>query len=236
VIAVEGLSVQAGAFAVEGVSFTVGTGEYAVLMGRTGCGKTTLLEAVCGLKPVRGGRVRLLGRDVTHLPPADRGVGYVPQDLALFPTMTVREHLGFALEVRRWDRAEAARRVDELTELLGLGKLLDRRPRGLSGGEAQRVALGRALAFRPGVLLLDEPLSALDEDTRGAMYGLLRSVQRQTGVTALHVTHSRAEARALADRVFVFDGGAPREAPPNSLRDEPPRTVEAGTDDSPERV
>jgi ABC-type sugar transport system ATPase subunit len=220
VIAVEGLSVQSGAFAVEGVSFTVETGEYAVLMGRTGCGKTTLLEAVCGLKAVRGGRVRLLGRDVTDLPPADRGVGYVPQDLALFPTMTVREHLGFALEVRRWDPAEAARRVEELTELLGLGKLLDRRPRGLSGGEAQRVALGRALAFRPGVLLLDEPLSALDEDTRCVMYGLLRSVQRQTGVTALHVTHSRAEARALADRLFVFDRGTLRESPADSLRDE----------------
>ncbi len=219
-IAVEGLSVRAGVFAVEGISFAVGTGEYAVLMGRTGCGKTTLLEAVCGLKPVRGGRVRLLGRDVTDLPPADRGVGYVPQDLALFPTMTVRDHLGFALEVRRWDPAAAARRIAELTELLGLGRLLDRRPPGLSGGEAQRVALGRALAFRPAVLLLDEPLSALDEDTRTGMYGMLRSVQRQTGVTTLHVTHSRAEARALADRLFVFDKGGLREGPPASLRDE----------------
>ena len=219
-IAVEGLSVRAGAFAVEGISFAVGTGEYAVLMGRTGCGKTTLLEAVCGLKRVRGGRVRLLGRDVTDLPPADRGVGYVPQDLALFPTMTVRDHLGFALEVRRWDPVAAARRIAELTELLGLGRLLDRRPPGLSGGEAQRVALGRALAFRPAVLLLDEPLSALDEDTRTGMYGMLRSVQRQTGVTTLHVTHSRAEARALADRLFVFDKGGLREGPPASLRDE----------------
>jgi len=212
VIAVDGLSLKMGAFAVEGVSFTAGTGEYAVLMGRTGCGKTSLLEAICGLKPVRGGRVRLLGRDVTDLPPADRGVGYVPQDLALFPTMTVREHLGFALEVRRWDATLAARRVEELTELLGLGHLLDRRPPGLSGGEAQRVALGRALAFHPGVLLLDEPLSALDEDTRAGMYELLRSVQRQTGVTTLHVTHSRAEARALADRLFVFDKGVLRES------------------------
>jgi len=216
VIAVDGLSLQMGAFAVEGVSFSANTGEYAVLMGRTGCGKTSLLEAVCGLKPVRGGRVRLLGRDVTDLPPADRGVGYVPQDLALFPTMTVRENLRFALEVRRWNPAVAARRVEELTELLGLGHLLDRQPPGLSGGEAQRVALGRALAFRPGVLLLDEPLSALDEDTRAGMYELLRSVQRQTGVTTLHVTHSRAEARALADRLFVFDKGVLRESAVNT--------------------
>jgi ABC-type sugar transport system ATPase subunit len=222
VIAVEGLSVRAGAFAVEGVSFAVSTGEYAVLMGRTGCGKTTMLEAVCGLKPVRSGRVRLLGRDVTDMPPADRGVGYVPQDLALFPTMTVREHLVFALEVRRWDPAGAARRVEELSAMLGLRHLLDRRPPGLSGGEAQRVALGRALSFRPAVLLLDEPLSALDEDTRGGMYGLLRSVQRQTGVTALHVTHSRAEARALADRLFVFEKGALRESDVGGLGGEPP--------------
>jgi ABC-type sugar transport system ATPase subunit len=221
VIAVEGLSVRAGAFAVEDLSFAVATGEYAVLMGRTGCGKTTLLESICGLKPIRGGRIKLLGRDVTDLSPADRGVGYVPQDLALFPTMTVRDHLGFALEVRRWDPKDAARRIDELTGMLGLGHLLDRRPPGLSGGESQRVALGRALAFRPAVLLLDEPLSALDEDTRGGMYGLLRSVQRQTGVTTLHVTHSRAEARALADRLFVFDKGTVRESHSGTLRDEP---------------
>src|SRR5205085_3681962 len=133
-----------GAFAVEGLSFTTGTGEYAVLMGRTGCGKTTLLEAICGLKPVRAGRIRLLGRDVTNLPPADRGVGYVPQDLALFPTMTVREHLGFALHIRG-RHGEIPDRVAELSRLLGLGALLDRGPQGLSGGESQRVALGRAL-------------------------------------------------------------------------------------------
>src|SRR4051812_42480304 len=175
-------------------------------MGRTGCGKTTLLEAVCGLRPVRAGRIRLGTADVTHLPPADRGIGYVPQDLALFPAHTVRGHLGFALEVRGRPRAEVDGRVAELADLLGLGGLLDRTPDGLSGGEAQRVALGRALAFRPSVLLLDEPLSALDEDTRAGMYDLLRAVQRQTGVTTLHVTHSRAEAKALADRLFVFEG------------------------------
>jgi ABC-type sugar transport system ATPase subunit len=105
--------------------------------------------------------------------------------------------------------------------MLGIRHLLDRLPQGLSGGESQRVALGRALAFRPGVLLLDEPLSALDEDTRAEMAGLLRSVQRQTGVTALHITHSRTEARALADRLFVFDTGVLRELPPGSLQDGP---------------
>jgi ABC-type sugar transport system ATPase subunit len=211
-IAVENLALRAGAFALDGVSFHVETGRYAVLMGKTGCGKTTLLEAVAGLKPVRAGRVLLMGRDVTALRAAERGVGYLPQDLALFPTMTVREHLEFALDVRRWDRSAIAARVTELAALLGLGPLLDRRPEGLSGGEAQRVALGRALSFRPRVLLLDEPLSALDDETRQEMYALLRSVQRQTGVTALHVTHNLSEAKALADRLFVIKGGAITEA------------------------
>ena len=146
-------------------------------MGRTGCGKTTLLEAICGLKPVRAGRVRLLGRDVTDLPPADRGVGYVPQDLALFPTHD-RAASTWASPWRcaAGTAARSPRRVDELAELLGLGHLLDRRPQGLSGGEAQRVALGGRWRSARRVLLLDEPLSALDEDTRAGMYGLLRSV------------------------------------------------------------
>lgn len=186
-------------------------------MGRTGSGKTTLLEAICGLKPVRSGRVLLCGRDVTRLKPADRNVGYVPQDLALFPTMTVREHLTFALGLRGWDGNAIARRVDELTRLLGIAHLLDRRPAGLSGGESQRVALGRALAYNPPVLLLDEPLSALDDETRAEMYALLRSVQRETGVTTLHVTHSGAEARALADHLLVLREGAVEERPPETL-------------------
>ncbi|HKI36866.1 MAG TPA: ATP-binding cassette domain-containing protein [Gemmataceae bacterium] len=206
-IALENLALRAGAFALDSVSFRVETGQYAVLMGKTGSGKTTLLEAVAGLKPVRAGRVLLMGHDVTALKAAERGVGYLPQDLALFPTMTVCEHLEFALRVRRRDRQTIADRVAELAALLGIGHLLDRRPEGLSGGESQRVALGRALSFRPRVLLLDEPLSALDDETRQEMYALLRSVQRQTGVTALHVTHNLSEAKVLADRLFVLRGG-----------------------------
>jgi ABC-type sugar transport system ATPase subunit len=210
-IAIDNLHLHAGAFALDGLSLTVPTGEYAVLMGKTGCGKTTLLEAICGLRHVRSGRIVLLGRDVTHLRPAERGVGYVPQDLALFPTLRVREHLAFALEVRRAPASEIAARVHEMAGLLGIAGLLERYPQGLSGGEAQRVALGRALAFHPRVLLLDEPLSALDEDTRGGMVDLLRDVQQRTGVTTLHVTHSLTEARRLADRLFVLEGGVLRE-------------------------
>lgn len=206
-IEVANLALRAGAFAIDGLSFSVATGQYAVLMGKTGSGKTTILEALCGLRPVRGGHVRLLDRDVTHAKPAERGIGYVPQDLALFQTMSVREHLTFALVIRRWPRVDIEARVSDLAELLGLTKLLDRRPRGLSGGESQRVALGRALSFHPRLLVLDEPLSALDDATREEMYALLRSVQRQTGVTALHVTHSTTEAEKLADRVLVLKDG-----------------------------
>jgi ABC-type sugar transport system ATPase subunit len=211
-ISVENLSVQAGAFSLAGVTFSIPTGSHGILMGRTGSGKTTLLEAVCGLKPVARGAIRLDARDVTALKPGARGIGYVPQDGALFPSMTVADHLGFALVVRRW-RPDAIRaRVEEMTALLGLGALLSRRPAGLSGGEAQRVALGRALSCHPSVLCLDEPLSALDDETREEMCVVLETVRRRTGVTVLHVTHSRAEAQRLGDCVFHLRDGVVREA------------------------
>ncbi len=176
-------------------------------MGKTGCGKTTLLEGVCGLRRLESGTIRLLDRGVTGLRPADRGIGYVPQDLALFSTLSVRDHLAFALVVRRRPWREIAARVKELAELLGIGRLLDRKPRGLSGGEAQRVALGRALAMRPQVLLFDEPLSALDDETRQEMYELLQAVRRAMPVTVLHVTHNRDEASRLGDCFFQLGDG-----------------------------
>jgi ABC-type sugar transport system ATPase subunit len=201
-IELDGIGLHVGAFALRNVSLTVPTGCYAVLMGRTGSGKTTLLEVICGLRQPDTGRVRLVGRDVTHLRPAERGVGYVPQDGALFPTLTVRDHLAFAPTVHGWPAARVRQQVERFADLLGIEHLLDRRPQGLSGGERQRVALGRALAFDPVVLLLDEPLSALDEQTRTEMYRVLREVRRQVHVTTLHVTHSQAEAEQLADRVL----------------------------------
>jgi molybdate/tungstate transport system ATP-binding protein len=208
VIAVDNLSVRAGMFALDRLSFRVETGQYAVLMGKTGSGKTTLLEALCGLKPVQAGSINLDGRDVTHLKPAERQIGYVPQDVALFQTMTVREHLAFALVIRKQSAQVIERRVKELAELLGIEHLLDRKPAGLSGGESQRVALGRALSHPPRILLLDEPLSALDDATREEMYGLLQLVQKQTGVTTLHVTHSVREAQQLGDRILVLTDGS----------------------------
>ena len=206
-IQAESLTVEAGGFRLANVTFRVPSGAYCVLMGRTGSGKTTLLEAVCGLKRVVAGQVLLHGRDVTHWKAAERGIGFVPQDGALFETMTVREHLEFALRVRRWSRSAIRRRVEALAALVEVQPLLARRPQGLSGGERQRVALARALSFEPEFLCLDEPLSALDDDSRRHMIALLKQVQRETGVTALHVTHNRSEAEALADeRLAIVDG------------------------------
>ena len=220
-ISIQDLSLKAGAFTVNNVFLALKAGEYGVLMGRTGSGKTTILEAIAGLKPTVSGSIRLLDQDVTQLKPADRGVGYVPQDRALFPTMTVREHLAFALKLRKKPAKDIRKRVDELAELLGIEKLLHRKPHGLSGGESQRVALGRALSFYPKILLLDEPLSALDESTRGGMCGLLKRVQHETGVTTLHVTHSLAEAKALADRLFVLKEHKVVEMNPGELKTNP---------------
>lgn len=206
-IEIEDLTVAAGAFRLERVSLTIPAGEYGILMGKTGSGKTTLMEAVCGLKPVLGGAIRLNERDVTRLKPAERDIGFVPQDCALFTTMTVYEHLAFALRVRRWKEEAIADRVHELADLLAITPLLSRHPFGLSGGERQRVALGRALSFHPRVLCLDEPLSALDHETRLALCTLLGNVRRELGVTVLHITHDPHEATRLAQCLFRIDGG-----------------------------
>ncbi len=206
-IEVQKLKIQQGAFCLEGFDFRVESGQYAVLMGRSGCGKTTLLEAICGLRPIEAGRIRLSGRDVTERKPAERGVGYVPQDRALFPMLCVRDQLAFSLVIRRLPAPLIAARVEELAVLTGVDRLLDRRPDGLSGGEAQRVAVGRALASKPAVLLLDEPLSALDEDLHAEMCALLEEIHRQTRVTVLHITHSRQEARRLGDCHFRLEDG-----------------------------
>ncbi len=203
-IALDRVNVRTGAFSLDGVSFLIPAGAYGVLMGPTGSGKTTLVEIICGLRKPFGGRVVIDGVDVTREAPGNRGIGYVPQDGALFPTMSIREQLGFALRVRRRPAREIERRVIELAGHLGVAHLLERMPAGLSGGERQRVALGRALAARPAVLLLDEPLSALDESMRGDMRDLLRSIQREEGVSVLHVTHDRSEAVALADVLLVM--------------------------------
>ncbi len=213
-IVCEGLDLQQGSFRLHGISLAVPAGGYGVLMGRTGCGKTSLVEAICGLRPISAGRIAIGGLDVTRLPPGRRGLGYVPQDGALFPTMDVAAHLGFGPRVHGWGEAAIRARVDELAEALGIAHLRNRAIQGLSGGERQRVALGRALAARPRALLLDEPLSAVDETTRGEMITLLRALRQSEGVTVLHVTHSRHEADQLADPLLTCEDGAVRPGMP----------------------
>lgn len=215
-IALRNVSITAGSFGLNDISFRVESGEYAVLMGKSGRGKTTLLEAICGLRVVQSGAVLIRERDVTGLRPGDRQIGYVPQDLALFPTMTVRQHLEFSLHLQRWKPVAVRQRVGELSDMLGIATLLSRGVHGLSGGESQRVALGRALASHPAVLLLDEPLSALDDETRSEMHQVLMRIQAATAVTVLHVTHNQEDARALASRVFLLDSGRISETAPPS--------------------
>lgn len=220
-IALEWVTLNSGGFSLRNVSFEIPTGGYGVLMGKTGSGKTTILEAICGLRGLDEGTIRLAGLDVTRLRPGDRGIGYVPQDRALFQTQTVRENLAFAPSIRGWSKTEIDARVEELAALLRIAPLLDRSPVGLSGGEAQRVALGRALAARPKILLLDEPLNALDDETWEGMIHLLGEVRKAAGVTTLHVTHRREEARRLADRVLILADGAVRAAAPADLQEQP---------------
>lgn len=200
VIELDRISVRQGAFTLAGVSFAVPAGGYAALVGKTGCGKTTLLEVIAGLRRPIAGRVLLRGQDVTCLPPAARNVGYMPQDAVVFPAMTVRENLAFTLTVRKVPPADIALRVAELADQLDLTPLLDRLAVGLSGGEAQRVAVGRALAFRPDVLLLDEPLAAVDDQTKRQVTAALMSWKG--AATVLHISHDRAEVNELADQVI----------------------------------
>ena len=206
-IELKDVTITAGKFELKGISFSVNAGDHAVLMGQTGRGKTTILEAICGLRSVAAGRIVVNNRDITDWLPGDRGIGYVPQDLALFPTLSVAEHLSFALRLRKRPPTEVAGRVNEMANVLGIQHLLSRSVKALSGGESQRVALGRALSFRPSVLLLDEPFSALDETTRADMHSLLKNVTQSYDITTLHVTHSSLEAQTLANRRFVLNDG-----------------------------
>ncbi|MCC7084434.1 MAG: ATP-binding cassette domain-containing protein [Pirellulales bacterium] len=206
-IRVESLTVRLGEFQLADVHFEVPTGEYAVLMGQTGTGKTTIIECLCGLRPIQTGRIWLGRQEVTRLPPSRRGIGYVPQDGALFGHLTVREHLAFPLRIRRRAKSEIESRTATLAQLLNLEHLLDRRPQWLSGGEMQRVALGRAMSFEPEVLLLDEPLSALDDETRNQMVEVLLRIRQLGTVTALHITHNADEGKRLADRSFRLNRG-----------------------------
>ena len=205
------LRIEIGAFHLGPLSMEVAEGCHALLLGPTGVGKTTLLEIIAGLRIPTSGRVLASGVDITAFPPGDRGIGYVPQDACVFPAMTVRENLAFGLAIRKTPAKVRDDRVAELAARLMLTPILDRPATGLSGGEAQRVALGRALAFRPKLLLLDEPMSAIDDETKEAVLKLLEA----EATTVLHVSHDRPEVERLADVVYQLQ---PNPSPRNVVR------------------
>jgi len=196
-----------GVTAVDNVSLTIAPGEFLTLLGPSGCGKTTLLRLIAGFESPDSGSLLIGGVDITNQPPYRRPVNQVFQSYALFPHLTVGENIAFGLRMQKMPAAEIARRVGESLTLVSLEGLEDRRPHQLSGGQRQRVALARALAPRPQVLLLDEPLSALDAKLRRSMQLELKRLQRQLGVTFVFVTHDQEEALTMSDRVAVVNQG-----------------------------
>ncbi len=206
-VSLQNISIKLGNFHLDQVSMEIPSSKYCVLMGSSGSGKTTIIEAICGLRKVHSGKIIINDIDVTGLRPSDRCLGYVPQDGVLFSTMTIREQIAFGPLVRGWKKSDALDRAEELASSLEIEQLLARKPAGLSGGEIQRVSLARALASKPDLVCLDEPLSALDEDSRENACSLIKKLHGQEGFTALHITHSASEADLMGDLVFRLSDG-----------------------------
>ena len=234
-VAFRGVSKRFGRVeAVRELTLEVTDGELMVLVGPSGSGKTTALRMLAGLEAVDDGRIEIDGRVVNGVAPRARDVAMVFQDYALYPQMTVRDNMAFGLRRRRLPRGEIDRRVSETSETLGLGELLDRRPRELSGGQQQRVALGRALVREPSVLLMDEPLSNLDAALRVQARGEIRRLQREVGTTTVYVTHDQVEALTLGDRIAVMnEGRLEQTGTPEQLYDEPANVFVGGFIGSP---
>ena len=208
--------------ALDGLTLDIAPGELVALLGPSGCGKTTALRSLAGLDDPDSGRVVVDGRDITDMPANQRDMGVVFQAYSLFPNMTAHDNVAYGLRLRGTGAADRKRRVDELLELVGLGRHAAHYPHQLSGGQQQRVALARALAIRPKVLLLDEPLSALDAKVRRLLREEIRRIQLMVGTTTLFVTHDQEEALALGDRVGVMSAGRLEQiAPPDELYDRP---------------
>jgi putative spermidine/putrescine transport system ATP-binding protein len=208
--------------ALDGLSIDIAPGELVALLGPSGCGKTTALRALGGLDELNEGRILVDGKDITNVPANKRDMGIVFQAYSLFPNMTARENVGYGLRLRGVGKEARRKRAGEMLELVGLAKQADRYPHQMSGGQQQRVALARALAIEPKVLLLDEPLSALDAQVRRQLREEIRRIQIAVGTTTLFVTHDQEEALALGDRVGVMSAGRLEQiAPPTELYDRP---------------
>jgi multiple sugar transport system ATP-binding protein len=206
----------------KGVSIDVADGEFTVIVGPSGCGKSTLLRAVAGLEELAAGRIVIGDRDVTALAPSERGIAMVFQSYALYPHLTVRENMAFALRIAKADRAAIDAAVQRAAAILNIEALLDRKPAALSGGQRQRVAIGRAIVRQPQIFLFDEPLSNLDADLRVRMRYEFAELHRRLGTTTLYVTHDQVEAMTLADRIIVMrDGRIEQVGAPRELYDRP---------------
>ena len=206
-IAIKNLKVNLGDFLLQNINLDIEPGEYFIVLGPTGAGKTVLLEAIAGLYPILEGEVWIGDKEITHLSPEKREIGIVYQDQVLFPHLSVEKNIAFGLKMRRCPKNEIKAKIDAIVEVVRISHLLKRSPSTLSGGERQKVALARALVTEPKVLLLDEPLSALDPETRERMQGELREIHHRIGLTVIHVTHDFEEAIALGHRVAVLNDG-----------------------------
>jgi len=225
----EEVCLKLGTFELHRVSLEVKEGEYLVLLGPTGTGKTVLLETIAGLHPPGSGKIFLKGQDATLLRPEARHLGVVYQDYALFPHMSVYGNIAFGLRLKGESKTGISKAVEEMAGFLDIGPLLGRRPKNLSGGERQRVALARALVLRPHVLLLDEPLSALDRSTRDRLQRELKRIHREIGVTIFHITHDLSEAFFLGDHLVVMkDGTIQQEGVPEEVLERPANRFVAG--------
>jgi sn-glycerol 3-phosphate transport system ATP-binding protein len=193
--------------ALDAITFSAEPGAFVVLLGPSGCGKSTTLRLIAGLDTPTAGTIRINGRDVTALPPAERGLAMVFQSYALFPHLTVAENIQFGLKVRKVAASERAARLKRVADMLGLSALLERKPGQLSGGQQQRVALGRAIIAEAPVCLMDEPLSNLDAQLRGEMRREIRALQQRLGITMVYVTHDQTEAMTMADQVVLLKDG-----------------------------
>ncbi|MBB3137119.1 inositol-phosphate transport system ATP-binding protein [Rhizobium pisi] len=214
---------------IENMQLEVGNGEMLALLGPSGCGKSTTLFAVCGIHRPTGGRILFGDRDVTDLPSQARNVGVVFQSYALYPHMTVAENIGFPLKVKGMPTADIRKEVDRIAGLVQIGNLMERRPAQLSGGQQQRVALARALIRKPDVLLLDEPLANLDAKLRLEMRSEIRRIQRETGITAILVTHDQVEAMSMCDRIAIMkEGEIVQIATPAEMYNDPKTAFVAG--------
>jgi putative spermidine/putrescine transport system ATP-binding protein len=189
------------------INCEIGQGEFVTLLGPSGCGKSTLLRCIAGLTEVDGGRINLSGEDLVPLPPQKRGIGMVFQSYALFPNMSVAQNVAFGLRMQKVAKAESEQRVREALEMVELGDFATRYPHQLSGGQCQRVALARSLVTRPRLLLLDEPLSALDARIRKHLREQIRAIQQELNLTTIFVTHDQEEALTMSDRIFLMNAG-----------------------------